>query len=176
MREISARAEEPPVKRVVSGTADRDAHAQAVINRLRDQAGARKHGWPLERVIWRAGELKLREAAPQLVALVGSGSALRDYCIAWALGWCGGPESVSALGRLYDDPSAADFVRRIAGEALLKLSDESTRSEFTRRALAALPEQLRGPSDDFAASLRNYLDDGDPRRYAVLDVLYLIDN
>src|SRR5688500_18113405 len=70
-REIDARAEEPPVKRVVSGSADRDAHAQAVIIRLRDHAGARKYGWPLERVIWRAGELKLREAAPLLVELIG---------------------------------------------------------------------------------------------------------
>lgn len=180
-RELDARAAEPPVRHITSGLSDRDAQALAVIARLREGADGQKRGWPLERVIWRAGELKLREAAPQLVALVGSGSALRDYCIAWSLGWCGGPECFSALGRLYDDPSAADFVRRIAGEALLKLSDEGTRSEFTRRALAALPEQLRGaagggPSDDFAAALRNYLDGGDPRRHAVLGLLYLIDN
>ena len=180
-REIDARAAEPPVRHVTSGLSDRDAQALAVIARLREGADGRKRGWPLERVIWRAGELKLREAAPRLVALVGSGTALRDYCIAWSLGWCGGPESVSALGRLYDDPSAADFVRRVAGEALLKLSDEGTRSEFTRRALAALPEQLRGsaaggPTDDLAAALRDYLDGGEPRRYAALDLLYLIDN
>ncbi|HEX7174553.1 MAG TPA: WGR domain-containing protein [Pyrinomonadaceae bacterium] len=180
-REINAQAAEPPVRNVTSGPSDRDAQAVAIIARLRDRAEATKRGWPLERVIWRAGELKLREAAPQLVALVGSGSVLRDYCIAWALGWCGGPESVSTLGRLYDDPSAADFVRRIAGEALLKLSDEGTRAEFTSRALAALPGQLRGPavggpSGVFAAALRDYLDAGDHRRYATLDALYLIDN
>lgn len=180
-REINAQAAEPPVRHITSGLSERDAQALAVIARLGDRADGKKRGWPLERVIWRAGELKLREAAPQLVGLVGSGSALRDYCIAWALGWCGGPESVSALGRLYDDPSAADFVRRIAGEALLKLSDEGTRAEFTRRALAALPGQLRGPAEggpsaDFAAALQGYLDGGDPRRYAVLDALYLIDN
>ena len=180
-REISARAEEPPVKRVVSGSADRDAHAQAVINRLRDHAGARKHGWPLERVIWRAGELKLREAAPLLVELIGSGIPLRDYCIAWALGWCGDARSVSALGRLYDDQATPDFVRRIAVEALLKLSDDEARSAFKLRALAELPHPLRGPgengpSDAFAVALRDYLDGGDHRRYAVLDALYLIDN
>ncbi|HZB45611.1 MAG TPA: HEAT repeat domain-containing protein, partial [Pyrinomonadaceae bacterium] len=180
-REITARAEAPPVKRVVSGPADRDAHARAIIDRLRDRTGGKKYNWPLERVIWRAGELKLREAAPPLVELIGSGRPLRDYCIAWALGWCGDVQSVSALGRLYDDSATPDFVRRIAVEALLKLSGDEARSMFKLRALAGLPGQLRGlaengPADAFAAALSEYLEGGDHRSYALLDALYLIDN
>ena len=180
-REVKAQADESPAKRVVSGPANREAQTQLIIERLSGRAAGGGRGWPLERVIWRAGELRLREAAPLLVGLVGSGSALRDYCIAWALGWCGDAESVSALGRLYDGRASADFVRRIAGEALLKLSGDATRAEFKLRALASLPGQLRGPAeggpaDLFAAALRDYLEGGDPRRNAVLDALYLIDN
>jgi predicted DNA-binding WGR domain protein len=180
-REINAEREGPPVKHVVSGPTDHSAQTQAIITRLKDRGGDRKHSWPLERVIWRAGELKLREAAPLLVELVGSGSPLRDYCIAWALGWCGDTASVPALGRLYDRRDIEDFVRRIAGEALLKLLGEESRAEFKLRALAHLPGHLRrpaenGPADAFAVELRHYLDGGDPRRYAVLDALYLVDN
>ena len=180
-REINAGREETTAKHVVSGSTDRGAQTRAVINRLRDRGADGKSGWPLERVIWRAGELKLREAAPLLVELVGSGSPLRDYCVAWALGWCGDAASVSALGRLYDGSDAADFVRRIAGEALLKLSGEGARAGLRLRALADLPGQLRGPAesgpaDVFASALRDFLDGGDQGRYAVLDALYLIDN
>ncbi|HWS85585.1 MAG TPA: HEAT repeat domain-containing protein [Pyrinomonadaceae bacterium] len=180
-REVNIQAAETPAKRVVSGPTNREAQTRDIIDRLRGRADGRKQGWPLERVIWRAGELKLREAAPPLVELVGSGSPLRDYCIAWALGWCGDAESVSALGRLYASRSSADFVRRIAGEALLKLLGEGARAEFRLRLLEGLPEQLRGPAKDgpaglFAAALRDYLGGGDYRRFAVLDALYFIDN
>jgi predicted DNA-binding WGR domain protein len=179
-REVSDQLREPPVRRVISGTADNAARAEAVLTRLRD-AAAGKQGWPLERVAWRAGELRLRAAAPLLIDLIGSGSALRDYCIAWALGWCGDHRAVSALGRIYNDPTAADFVRRIAGEALVKLSDEVARAEFRSSAIANLPSELRGfaekgPGDAFFTALQAYLDGGDHHRYAVLDDIYLIDN
>lgn len=180
-REVSARAEEEPVKRVVSGSTDRAAQAQAVINRLSNHAAGKKYNWPLERVIWRAGELKLREAAPLLVAHIGSGVPLRDYCAAWALGWCGDAHTVSALGRLYDDSATPDFVRRIAVEALLKLSGDEARALFRLRTLTELPDHVRGlaehgPTDALAAALREYLDGDDHKRYAILDALYLIDN
>ena len=180
-REVNAQAAEPPAKHIVSGPADIDAQARIINEMLRACAGGGRQSRPLERVIWRAGELKLREAAPLLVELVGSGSPLRDYCIAWALGRCGNAESVSALGRLYDDHVSADFVRRIAGEALLKLLSEEGRAEFKLRALEGLPAQLlgpakNGPTDLCAAALRDYLEGGDHGRFAVLDLLYLIDN
>ena len=180
-REINAQAAEPPTRPVVSGPANREAQTQVILDRLRARGDGGKQSWPLERVIWRAGELRLREAAPLLVELVGSGGPLRDYCIAWSLGLCGDAASVSALGRLYDGGSSADFVRRIAGEALLKLLGDESRAGFKMRALESLPAQLRGPAKDgpadrFAAALRDHLDGGDQRRFAALDALYLLDN
>ncbi|MBV9924755.1 MAG: hypothetical protein JOZ96_06900 [Acidobacteria bacterium] len=179
--EVNVQAAEPPPRQFAPGPKDRDAEARVILERLRGGADGGRRRRPLERVVWRAGELRLREAAPLLIELVGSGSPLRDYCIAWALGWCGDAESVSALGRLYDNASAADFVRRIAGEALLKLLGEEARAEFKLRVLEALPFQLRGlakegPAGLFAEALRGHLDAGDYRRLAVLDALYLVDN
>jgi predicted DNA-binding WGR domain protein len=133
----------------------------------------------LERAIWRVGELKLKAAAPALVRLLGSGDPMRDYCIIWALGWCGDATVVSALGRIYGDPSAPDFLRRMACEALLKLSDEPTRAAFRRDMGERLPAPLRAAlgagAHAFAAAFDEYFSAGDVTRFAVLDLLYLIE-
>ncbi|HMZ80194.1 MAG TPA: WGR domain-containing protein [Acidobacteriota bacterium] len=140
-----------------------------------------KKGWPLERVIWRAGELKLRDAAPLLIRLIGTGDALRDYCIAWALGWCGDEKTVSTLGRIYGDAATPEHVRRIACEALIKLSDPETRAEFQSDMVDRLPSPLKetartGKSEEFTSALRGYLESGGPSHYSVLDTIYLIDS
>ena len=80
--------------------------------------------WNLERTIWRAGELRIREAEPLLLRLVGTapvdattsagGRGLRDYCIAWALGRLGGPASMATLRRLSSDTQGWKHVQRIA--------------------------------------------------------------
>jgi len=181
-QELVEAAQEPvSAHRTVTRPADSDARAQAVLTRLRSGAAIAKGKWPLERAIWRAGELGLRPAAPLLLDLIGSGGALRDYCIAWALGWCGDGQAISALGRLYTDTATPDFVRRIAGEALMKLSDEKTVSGFKSSVIARLPRELRGlaetgPADTFTITLLTYLNGADPERYSVLEAIYLIDN
>lgn len=159
-----------------------DPRAQAVLNHLSSfRRTGKKPKWPIERVIWRAGELKLREATPFLLNLIGSGNNLRDYCIAWSLGWCGDETAISSLGRLYGDSSGNDSVRRIAAEALLKLSDEETQREFRNDMIERLPLELRdsahrGSPQKFSQELRNYLKKDDFSRFEVLDIIYLIDN
>jgi predicted DNA-binding WGR domain protein len=166
-----------PARAVVSA-ADGNARNQAVLDHLSKKSNKK---WPLERVIWRAGELKIREATPLLIKLIGSGKPLRDYCIAWSLGWCGDENAISALGRLYGDSSTTDAVRRVAGEALLKLSDDDTRSEFRSDMIEKLPPQLResarkGPAEAFSNALADYLKEENVQRLVVLDTIYLIDN
>ncbi|MEW6732975.1 MAG: WGR domain-containing protein [Acidobacteriota bacterium] len=174
----------PVSARTVTPPADSNARNQAILNRLANpnlrRTPSGKKPWPLERAIWRAGELKLQAATPLLVNLIGTGDGLRDYCIAWALGWCGDESVMGPLGRLYST-SAYDAVRRIAGEALLKLSDHETRAEFQTEMIGKLPIELRelaqqGPAEAFAQALNVYLQTGEHQRFAVLDTIYLIDN
>lgn len=172
----------PPAKKLHA--IDEGARNQIILDRLQNPSrGRQKKGWPLEQVIWRAGELRLREAAPFLVNLIGSNGALRDYCIAWSLGWCGDAGHVSALNRLHADAAATDAVRRIAAEALLKISDEQTNVDFRAEAMERLPRELletarSGPSAAFSAALRAYLDAAGDKfeRYSALELIYLIDN
>lgn len=150
---------------------------QAILNNLAAGGSAK---WPLERAIWRAGELKIAEAGPGLINLIGTAEPLRDYCIAWSLGWCGGEGAVAALTRLYRDAATAEFVRRIAFEGLLKLADEEGRSHLRSEIIQLLPPQLRelaenGSAEAFLAALKTHLDSEDSSRFAVLDRLYQID-
>ncbi|HEX4949440.1 MAG TPA: HEAT repeat domain-containing protein, partial [Blastocatellia bacterium] len=170
----------PKPKVTIKKNANPDARKQAVLTHL-TAAKKGKPKWPLTRVIWRAGELKITEAAPLLISLIGSGDALRDYCIAWALGWCGDKSAVSALGRLLNDNTTTEAVRRIAVEALLKLLSEKDRQDFKNDCLAKLPNELRelaarGKPEVFAQALQAYLSSNDVKRFDVLKLLYVIDS
>ena len=135
---------------------------------------------PLERVIWRVGELRVRAAEPILLPMLERATPLRAYCIAAALGRLGSAQSVSALGRLYGDTDTPDMVRRIATEALLQLSDEATRREFRQDLMAKLPPALRdaaqaGNARGLRPGARQAPGRGkDP--YSVLETVYLVDS
>jgi predicted DNA-binding WGR domain protein len=155
-----------------------DPRQRAILNCLAKR-GTQK--WPLERAIWRAGELKIAEATPLLISLLGTGDPFRDYCIAWALGWCGGEEAISALNRLYQNSSTPEFIKRIAWEALLKLADAETARGLRSQVLELLPPHLRqlaqnGPAPALASALKNQLEGSDYQIFVVLDRIYQIDN
>ncbi|MDF5721442.1 MAG: HEAT repeat domain-containing protein [Rhizonema sp. PD37] len=155
-----------------------DARKQAILTRL---ANNQPSTWKLERVIWRAGELKISEATPLLVKLIGTSEPLRDYCIAWSLGWCGGEEAIPALIKLYQNTSSPDFVSRIAFEAWLKLADAETKAGLQAEIIEFLPPELRSlargdSAETVETALQNYLEGGDYKRFTVLDTIYQIDN
>jgi predicted DNA-binding WGR domain protein len=155
-----------------------DARKQAILDRL---ANKKPSKWKLERAIWRAGELKISEATPLLINLIGTGEPLRDYCIAWALGWCGGNKAIPSLINLYQNTRSPDFVSRIAFEALLKLSDAETKASLQAEMIEFLPPELRplarnGSQEAFTTGLQNYLECGDYKHFTVLDKIYQIDN
>lgn len=173
---VSSTPRQPEREVVTPGSSD--GRHQAILNRL---ASRDERKWSLDRVIWRAGELKIREATPLLIGLLGTGEALRDYCIVWALGWCGDEQIVPELNQLYQDKSVADFVRRIAWEAIFKLADATTKATMQAEKMADLPSSLRklakkGTKEAFSRTLSTYLDSSDYRRFAVLDTLYQINN
>jgi predicted DNA-binding WGR domain protein len=169
-------ASQPTPAATVNSTSD--PRKQAILSRLENKKPSE---WKLERAIWRAGELKITEAEPLLIKLIGTGEALRDYCIAWSLGWCGSKESIPHLQKLYQNPKTPDFVNRIAFDALLKLLDEQGKAALKAEKIATLPPDLKSLATKaspqvFAASLNDYLENGNYKNFAVLDTIYQIDN
>jgi hypothetical protein len=127
------------------------------------------------------GELRVRAAEPLLLPLLNRARPLRAYTIAAALGRLGTEASVSALGKLYGDASTPDMVRRIATEALLRLSDEATRADFRRDVLEKLPPALREPAragdaEALGKALDAHLATGREDALDVLEPLYLVDS
>ena len=192
--------EEKPVETVpkLQKVFDENARQEYILNRLREESSEKSLGKKIveavkkvagnnekrsniERIIWRAGELKIEEAAPLIVKFIGTKDALRDYCCAWSLGFCGDETTIATLSNLYNQPETPDFVRRISGEAMLKLSDESARTHHQEKFIQQLPIELQtlakhGTSKSFAKKLHEFLEK--PRRgsHIVLEQLYQIDN
>ena len=151
--------------------------SQAIINRLSLQ---NEDKWSLDRVIWRAGELKIKEAVPLLIQLISTGTPLRDYCIAWALGKCGDKSAIPALKTLTES-TYPEHIQRIAREAVYQLSSDRQRNEMRSQRIDKLPSVLKdlaqnGTVEIFESALQTYLDNKDYKRYRVLDTLYQIDN
>jgi hypothetical protein len=97
--------------------------------------------WPLSRIIWRAGELRIQKAADKITKLIGSRDVKMDYSIAWALGRCGRESHTEALEPLLSSQSPA--VRRIALEAFFAIAPSRQVSEQLDRARDVLPAELQ---------------------------------
>jgi len=195
----AARTTAPPPRAPGTVPASQDPRAQRILDRLAagdrpvlpprssgPRRSAPRRTWPLERAIWRAGELALREAEPLLIGLLGTarsadveggGKGMRDYCIAWALGRCGSDAATRALTTLYGQRQTPVHVKRIAAESLLLLGDPASNQEFKAHHIEQLPAVLSqaaktGKPDKFAAAL-----DAFPlhEQAHVLHQLYLVD-
>ena len=155
---------------------DRGEHAAHVLRHLRQPTDE----WPLDRVIWRAGELAIAEAEPLLLEHLerggpniyrGGALKLRAYNIAWALGRCGGEASFGALRALIDR-AEVPMVSRIAGEALRRL-DPGYRDELAREIASTIPG---ADPVAFAGRLEGLIEDEAERAAQFLYPLYLIDS
>ncbi|MEO1273468.1 MAG: WGR domain-containing protein, partial [Myxococcota bacterium] len=130
--------------------------------------------WSLNRAIWKAGEMRLREAAPLMMGMLGSQGALRDYSVVWALGRCGDPVAIGALNRVFVDGRHPSHVRRMAAEALMSLYDDSGKARFREALVDALPVVVRealeaGDADALCAVVRTLLETpGSGERFEVL--------
>jgi predicted DNA-binding WGR domain protein len=135
--------------------------------------------WPLDRVIWRSGELQLAEAVPSLVQL-WSDRPIRNYSIAWALGNCGDTQAVPILEQAYRNSSNPDRVRRICLAAILKLND-AKRAELRPELIAQLPTPIRTAVENnesielIIQAVTNYVDTVNLQQVSFLSLLYQID-
>jgi HEAT repeat protein/predicted DNA-binding WGR domain protein len=135
--------------------------------------------WPIDQVIWRAGELQLAVATPLLMQLWGK-NPLRNYSIAWALGNCGDQSAIPLLERAYRNSSNLEHVRRISLEAIFKLSD-AKKAELRPELINSLPLEIRQSIDRqesvavMTELTQKWLSTATPQQFSILEVLYQID-
>ncbi|MCP4699020.1 MAG: hypothetical protein GY862_19530 [Gammaproteobacteria bacterium] len=142
---------------------------------------AKNRSWPLDRAIWRAGELKLRAAEPFLLHLLSPNDHERNYCIIHALGHCGSEQAIPHLQRLYNTAGLPDMLRRLSMEALLQLLPVAEQQQLCDSLLDNLPSALaeaarHGPAEILGNALDDYFADVKANAHAALSALYQIDN
>ena len=156
---------------------DNEERNRVILQKLSDRKA--KSDPKISRTIWRAGELKIAEATPHLINLIGTGDDLRDYCIAWSLGFCGDETTIPVLVKFLNHK--ADFVQRIAREAIFKLADETGKNKLREKAVSELPEVLKnlaanGSVENFKTALREEMEKQTRGSFDILTKLYEIDN
>ncbi|MEM6286571.1 MAG: WGR domain-containing protein [Bacteroidota bacterium] len=176
-------APEPKERRPI----DPEARAAAILARLdaarRDPEA--ETDWPTDRVIWRAGELRLAEAAPAILDLARAdvpedAAAMRLYSSLWALGRIGpaAPNRAEAYafavatGGTEAQPA---HVRRIAREAALHLATADARASTLEALRGDLPEaaqQALANPEAQTALLDRFLEAATPADLASLEALY----
>ncbi|MEM9463294.1 MAG: hypothetical protein AAGF11_54635 [Myxococcota bacterium] len=125
-----------------------DARGTRLIGYLLSPGACPPH-LPLRRVIWRAGELRLRPAAPILAKMLDKPPrGLRpdrrrgppwQYAVVWALARCEDPDTIPALQRAADDSALPDYVRTLAAVAVTDLSTGAERRRLDRSLRDGLP-------------------------------------
>ena len=162
------------------------ARKTAILTRLcgaLDGEQTARKKWKLSRVIWRAGELKLTDAAPYLLRLANQGDAMSQYCAAWALGRCADESNatdvIRVLGHAYFQDATPAMVRRIAAAGLARLLKDSDDATFYHALLATLPNDIRAAveqadADALSERLRYYLFTLKTGSNAYVTTLYLL--
>ncbi len=107
-----------------------------------------KTEWKASRVIWRAGELKLKEAVPFIIRLTDRGDEMQRYCALWALARMGDVSAERTMNVYFSNQKYTEKTRRIAGEGLVQILGGTARQEH-------LSYYLNRLSEDFKNSLNN---------------------
>lgn len=100
-----------------------------------------KKNWDIKRVVWRAGELKIKAASPFLIRLASLAqlgkrkNELYQYCILWALGRCAADsdwekEALELIESMRHSEKSDEQTKRIAAEAYLQVAKGDARQNF----------------------------------------------
>lgn len=122
-----------------------DPRAKTVLEHLAAAAAgnAPKH-WKLSRIIWRAGELGLADAAPHLLKIGLNGERFHDYSLLWSLARLRAQEAVPLLQSVFDEQKfPREDLQRVAAEGLMRCLPEVQRQAFASKLIKLLPAKLQ---------------------------------
>jgi hypothetical protein len=124
-------------------------HHAIILNKLVEalkpgNAPEQLKAWPLSRIIWRVGQLQLKQAAPLLIPQLAKGNPLMQYIVCWSLGRCGDTIAIEPLQAIYQSKATAAHVKRIALAALLQLQKlNETDGLLVATLVQSLPTQVQ---------------------------------
>ncbi len=116
---------------------------QRLHNAVNGTSGNERFPWKLSRVIWKAGEYKITEAASYIIQLFNKGNQLHQYCCVWALARCGSnANGITALQSIYQS-TADGAIKKIAGAGLAHHLTGVEKEAHLNRYINQLPEAFK---------------------------------
>jgi predicted DNA-binding WGR domain protein len=149
-----------------------------ILKRLKglvDGKNTFKTEWKPSRVIWRAGELRLKDAVPYIIRLTDRGDEMQRYAALWALARMGDASAERTMNVYFSNQKYTEKTRRIAGEGLLQILKDDARQEHLTIYLNRLPENIKNEinnPDNLRAILQEKLANNPSGDYDFLEDLY----
>ncbi|MVT11177.1 HEAT repeat domain-containing protein [Chitinophaga tropicalis] len=158
------------------------AAQQAILKRLEyalKRNSKFKTSWKTSRVIWMAGELRLKEAVPYITKLIEREDAMQRYASLWALGRCGDNTAVPVLHAYANNQAYPYYQRQIASNSMLLLMTPEEADVYLEqyRKILPLPFQEAINKDnrqELLQLLRDQVGTLISPSYPVLEELYII--
>ncbi|RAW00493.1 WGR domain-containing protein [Pseudochryseolinea flava] len=121
-----------------------DKRKKAIVKLLKAAAaGEEAEHWQLSRIIWRAGDLKIKEAIPYIIQVADASDAANIYSAVWAIARCGTSDALGFLQNLQQNKALPDHVKHVVFEAILKLSNDKDKEMLLNNVLESLPRPFR---------------------------------
>ncbi len=99
-----------------------------------------KSNRPLSRLLWRVGELRLKEALPLVLEVKISNDPIQQYSLAWALGRIGDSAGLGLLQELSVLKNKSNTVSLLVREAKMALLSDTAKREMVIDILTKLPK------------------------------------
>ncbi len=148
---------------------------------IENPAAQSKKNWDIKRVMWRAGELKLKSAAPYLLRLHDLGDTMHSYSAIWAMGRCKVGNEAAPILHQYFSGSHPQYIKNISAAVLLDILDGNEKENFVNSLLVKIPPAIKekiqeGNIGVFKSILNEFVNVRKTKKFDFLVNLYLVSN
>lgn len=156
-----------------------ESQTGSILQRLQDAIDGNnsfKTDWKTSRVIWKAGELGLKEAIPFIIKLATKGDEMQKYSSLYALTKLEAQQAEPLFQSFAFQPKQKAYIRHIACEGLLTILDGEELNAVVDKLLKKLPYELRTyiENNRYEELTRKLIADSENREVNYFTTLYLI--
>ncbi len=156
---------------------------KAILNHLKlaieNPSAQADKNWNIRRVMWRAGELKMKSATPFIAQLHDTGDALHVYSALWALGRCQAGKDVAPILEHYRSGNHPEKIKRIATAVSLDILEGAEKRKLIHSLIAKIPPVFKDKIEDgnissFKNILNEHVNVRQTKKFDFLVYLYLL--